>query len=326
MPKYQSYSTNLNQRRQSTGLRPLIVLCVVSILVLTFYLREGDSGPIHTLRAGITTITTPARMAGNLFSAPFNAVGNIFGNLTASRATLDELEAENAELTARVAELAEYQATSERLEKLLDLQSTYNLQSTAARIIGQSSDAWSDTVTIDKGSLDGISVNMPVTNSTGVIGQVIEVAPNASTVRLLTDEGSGVSAMIQDTRAQGMVQGQPDGTLRMDYVSVDADVKEGDIIITSGIGGVYPKGLPIGTVASVTKNSNDVYYTIIVSSASRTESNEEVLVITSLTEEQTATDEDVASANNTPAGGERSQGDTSGEGSTESTDTTEGGE
>lgn len=326
MPKYQSYSTNLNQRRQSTGLRPLIALCVVSILVLTFYLREGESGPIHTLRAGVTTITTPARLAGNLVSAPFNAVGNIFGNLTASRATLDELEAENAELTARVAELAEYQATSERLEKLLDLQSTYNLQSTAARIIGQSSDAWSDTVTIDKGSLDGISVNMPVTNSTGVIGQVIEVAPNASTVRLLTDEGSGVSAMIQDTRAQGMVQGQPDGTLRMDYVSVDADVKEGDIIITSGIGGVYPKGLPIGTVASVTKNSNDVYYTIIVSSASRTESNEEVLVITSLTEEQTATDEDVASANNTPAGGERSQGDTSGEGSTESTDTTEGSE
>lgn len=326
MPKYQSYSTNLNQRRQSTGLRPLIALCVVSILVLTFYLREGESGPIHTLRAGVTTITAPARMAGNLVSAPFNAIGNIFGNLTASRATLDELEAENAELTARVAELAEYQATSERLEKLLDLQSTYNLQSTAARIIGQSSDAWSDTVTIDKGSLDGISVNMPVTNSTGVIGQVIEVAPNASTVRLLTDEGSGVSAMIQDTRAQGMVQGQPDGTLRMDYVSVDADVKEGDIIITSGIGGVYPKGLPIGTVASVTKNSNDVYYTIIVSSASRTESNEEVLVITSLTEEQTATDEDVASANNTPAGGERSQGDASGEGSTESTDTTEGSE
>lgn len=326
MPKYQSYSTNLNQRRQSTGLRPLIVLCVVSILVLTFYLREGDSGPIHTLRAGVTTITTPARMAGNLVSAPFNAVGNIFGNLTASRATLDELEAENAELTARVAELAEYQATSERLEKLLDLQSTYNLQSTATRIIGQSSDAWSDTVTIDKGSLDGISVNMPVTNSTGVIGQVIEVAPNASTVRLLTDEGSGVSAMIQDTRAQGMVQGQPDGTLCMDYVSVDADVKEGDIIITSGIGGVYPKGLPIGTVASVTKNSNDVYYTIIVSSASRTESNEEVLVITSLTEEQTATDEDVVSANNTPAGGVRSQGDISGEGSTESTDTTEGSE
>lgn len=323
MPKYQSYSTNLNQRRQSTGLRPLIVLCVVSILVLTFYLREGESGPIHTLRAGVTTITTPARLAGNLVSAPFNAVGNIFGNLTASRATLDELEAENAELTARVAELAEYQATSERLEKLLNLQSTYNLQSTAARIIGQSADAWSDTVTIDKGSLDGISVNMPVTNSTGVIGQVIEVAPNASTVRLLTDEGSGVSAMIQDTRAQGMVQGQPDGTLRMDYVSVDADVKEGDIIITSGIGGVYPKGLPIGTVASVTKNSNDVYYTIIVSSASRTESNEEVLVITSLTEEQTATDEDVASANNTPAGGGRTQNETSGD---DSTDSTEGSE
>ena len=170
----------------------------------------------------------------------------------------------------------------ERLQGLLDLQSTYNLQSTAARIVGQSSDAWTDTVTIDKGSLDGLAVNMPVANAAGVIGQIIEVGPNSATVRLVTDEQSGVSAMIQDTRAQGMVQGQADGTLRMLYVSVDSDVQEGDIIITSGLGGVFPKGLPLGTVASVTKSSNDVYYTIIVNPASRTENNEEVLVITSL--------------------------------------------
>ena len=88
----------------------------------------------------------------------------------------------------------------------------------------------------------------------------------------------------------------------MEYVSVDSDVQEGDIIITSGIGGVYPKGLPIGTVASVSKASNDTYYTIIVNPASRTENNEEVLVITSLTEEQTATDDEVASANDAPQG------------------------
>lgn len=324
MPRHQGYSTNLNQRRQSSGLRPLIVLSVVSVLLLTFYLREGDAGPIHVVRSGVTTVTTPVRLLGSAVATPFNAVGNIFGNLTASRASLDELESENEELTARVAELAEAQQTAERLEALLGLQSTYNLQSTAARIVGESSDAWTDTVTIDKGTADGLAVNMPVTNSAGVIGQIVEVSLNSATVRLVTDEQSGVSAMLQDTRAQGMVQGQPDGTLRMEYVSVDADVKEGDIIITSGIGGVYPKGLPLGTVASVSKSSNDVYYTIIVNPASHAENNEEVLVITSLTEEQSATDEDVATANSNPQGTARDAAETTGsnDGATEE----EGGE
>lgn len=324
MPRHQGYSTNLNQRRQSSGLRPLIVLSVVSVLLLTFYLREGDAGPIHVVRSGVTTVTTPVRLLGSAVATPFNAVGNIFGNLTASRASLDELESENEELTARVAELAEAQQTAERLEALLGLQSTYNLQSTAARIVGESSDAWTDTVTIDKGTADGLAVNMPVTNSAGVIGQIVEVSLNSATVRLVTDEQSGVSAMLQDTRAQGMVQGQPDGTLRMEYVSVDADVKEGDIIITSGIGGVYPKGLPLGTVASVSKSSNDVYYTIIVNPASHAENNEEVLVITSLTEEQSATDEDVATANSNPQGTARDAAETTG--STDGPTEEEGGE
>lgn len=324
MPRHQGYSTNLNQRRQSSGLRPLIVLSVVSVLLLTFYLREGDAGPIHVVRSGVTTVTTPVRLLGSAVATPFNAVGNIFGNLTASRASLDELESENEELTARVAELAEAQQTAERLEALLGLQSTYNLQSTAARIVGESSDAWTDTVTIDKGTADGLAVNMPVTNSAGVIGQIVEVSLNSATVRLVTDEQSGVSAMLQDTRAQGMVQGQPDGTLRMEYVSVDADVKEGDIIITSGIGGVYPKGLPLGTVASVSKSSNDVYYTIIVNPASHAENNEEVLVITSLTEEQSATDKDVATANSNPQGTARDAAETTG--STDGATEEEGGE
>lgn len=310
MPRQPRYSANLQPRKQSTGLRPLIVFCIVSVLLLTFYIREGESGPIHTVRGAVTAITSPLRYAGSAVATPFNALGNVFSNLTASQDTLDQLTRENEELTARVAELAEAEATASRLESLLGLQSTYNLQSTAARIIGSSSDAWSQTVTIDKGSADGLAINMPVTNAGGVIGQIIEVSTNTSTVRLLTDENSGISAMVQETRAQGMLQGQPDGTLRLNYVSVDSDVQEGDIIITSGIGGVYPKGLPLGTVSSVTSEANALYYTIVVTPASQTENNEEVLVITSLTDEQVASDEDVAAANASPEGGSRTDGTT----------------
>lgn len=286
-------------------MRPLIVLSIVSLLLLTFYIREGESGPIHAVRSGMTTITSPARYVGSAISAPFNALGNIFSNLTASEDTLSDLKKQNEELTSKVAELSEAEKTAQRLEKLVNLQSTYNLQSTAARIIGASGDAWTSTVTIDKGSADGMAINMPVTSSAGVIGQIIEVSAKTSTVRLISDEKSGVSAMVQDTRAQGMLQGQADGTLRLEYVSADSDVKVGDIIVTSGIGGVFPKGLPLGTVTSVEKSANDVYYTIVVRQQSTTENNEEVLVITSLTDEQAASDDDVSTANSTPQGTSR---------------------
>ena len=300
--KYTS-SSNLNSSsNQSTGTRSLIVLCIIAVLLLTFYLREGDSGVIHTVRSAVTTVASPMRVVGNAIASPFRAIGNAFTNATASEETLLELQEENEELTAQVAELEEAEATAERLEALLDLQSTYDLESTAARVIGTSGDAWSDTVTINKGSSSGFEVGMPVLGSGGVIGQITEVSATTSTVRLITDDESSISAMVQDSRAQGMLQGQADGTLLLSYVSTDADVEEGDIIITSGIGGVFPKGLPLGTVTSVEKSDNAVYYTIVVQAISSVETDEEVLVVTSIDEDQVASDEEVAEANSTPEG------------------------
>lgn len=287
----------------------MIVLCVISLLLLTFYLREGDTGPIHALRGGVMTVTSPVRMLGSAVAAPFGALGNIAQNATASSETLSELKKRNEELTAQVAELSEAQETAERLEKLVGLKSTYSLESTAARIIGSTGDAWTDSVIIDKGSASGFEVGMPVCSSGGVIGQIIEVSANTSTVRLITDDQSGVSAMIQGSRAQGVLQGQADGILRLEYVLSDAEVATGDIVITSGIGGTFPKGLPLGTVASIDRAPNAVYYTIVVRAASSAESNEEVLVITSVSEDQIASDEEVDSANSAPQGGSDTQGD-----------------
>lgn len=299
------------QGRQPTGFHALIICSLISVLLLTFYVREGESGPLHVVRGVVTTATTPFRLAGSLAAAPFGALGQVASNLTASTETLSELKAENEKLTAKVAELTEAEKTAERLQALVGLKSTYNLQSTAARIIGTAGDAWSRTVTIDKGSSSGFATGMPVCNSGGVIGQIIEVSATTSTVRLITDENSGVSAMIQSTRAQGTLKGQPDGSLKLEYVPADADVKEGDIVITSGLGGVFPKGLPLGTVTSVEKATNAVYYTISVRADASAESNEEVLVVTALTDDQSATTDEVASANSTPQGGSASSTDAS---------------
>lgn len=318
MPGKPKYSSNLHSSRQSTGGRPLIVLCLVSVLLLTFYLREGDAGVIHSLRGMAMTVASPVRMLGGVISAPFNAVGNAVANAGASSETLSELKAENERLTAKVAELSEAQETATRLEKLVGLQSTYDLTSTAARIIGSTGDAWTEAVIIDKGSNAGFEVGMPVCSSGGVIGQIIEVSATTSTVRLVSDEQSGISAMVQGSRAQGMLRGQADGTLRLEYVVADAEVSTGDIIITSGIGGSFPKGLPLGTVASIDRAANAVYYTIVVRAVSTAENNEEVLVITSIGEDQVPSDEEVAAANGTPQGVSSAQSsDASEDGGTE---------
>lgn len=283
-------------------MRPFIICCMISLLLLTFYIREGETGPIHGVRSVVTTITTPVRMVGSIVASPFHAVGNVISNVTAPQETLSELRQRNEQLTAEVAKLTEAEKTAERLEGLLGLRSTYSLESTAARIVGGSSDAWSHTVTIDKGTVDGLEVGMAVCNSGGAIGQIVEVSATSSTVRLLTDETSGISAMVQRSRAQGILQGQPDGSLQLNYITADSDVSVGDIVITSGLGGVFPKGLPLGTVTSVNRASNATYYTVIVRAQSLAENNEEVLVITSVSAEQAASSEDVASANAQSAG------------------------
>ena len=305
MARNQGFPSHLGSKQQSSGIRQLVVCCLVSVLLLTLFIREGEVGPLHTVRSAVTTVSAPLRVVGSVIASPFGTIKTAAGDMTASSKTLSELKRENAQLTAKVAELSEAQKTAERLQGLVELKSNYNLQSVASRIIGSTGDAWSQTVTIDKGSTSGFEIGMPVCSSGGVVGQIIEVSATTSTVRLITDERSGISAMIQSTRAQGMLQGQADGSLRLSYVSADADVAVGDIVITSGLGGSFPKGLPLGTVSSIEKANNAVYYTIVVRSLSSAENNEEVLVVTSVTADQVATSDEVSSANSSPQGASR---------------------
>lgn len=292
-----SPSTRFRRTDSDSGIRTCIILVVLSLVMFTASVREGDNGGVFTtMRGAWMTITTPIRWVGGAVTAPFQGLGNIFTNLTTDQGRLSDLKAENERLVARNAELEESEQTARRLESLLGLQSLYNLQSTGARIISGSTDSWSSTVTIDKGSSAGLSVGMPVTDSNGAIGQIIKCGPTSATVRLITDENSAVSAMIQSSRAQGILRGSVDGTIRLTLVRTDQTVEVGDTVVTSGLGGVFPKGLPLGTVLSVERTSGSLYYEIEVEPLASAESFEEVLVITSLTEDQKATSDDVAEA------------------------------
>ena len=248
------------------------------------------------VRGAFQTVTTPVRYLGATISAPFQGIGNVLINLTSDQATLSELKEENERLQARNVELEEAEQTATRLQALLDVKDSYNLQSTAARIISGSSDSWTSTVTIDKGSSGGLTVGMPVMASNGVIGQIIQCDSASSVVRLLSDESSSVSAMVQSSRAQGMLTGSATGEVKLTLIRTSQTVEVGDTVVTSGLGGVFPKGLPLGKVTSVENNPGSLYLDVVVELFAHTENNEEVLVITSLTESQQADATDIADA------------------------------
>jgi len=166
----------------------------------------------------------------------------------ADRAEVSALRTQNAALRARVAELEEARLENERLQGLLAFVDEADMESLGARVIGRSLTSWESVITVDRGSEDGISQGMPAIASEGLLGQVVEVSGRSSRIRLIIDQQSGVAAILQPTRQLGIVRGSLHGALTMQYVSMDATVSVGDVVTTSGMGGVFPKGLLIGVV------------------------------------------------------------------------------
>lgn len=151
---------------------------------------------------------------------------------------------------------------------------------TSTTVVVETTSGWDRTATINKGSRDGVRVGMAVMSTCGLYGQVESVTDASSVVRLINDANSSVAAMVQNSRAHGILHGAYDGTLTLEYVPIDMIVGEGDIVIASGSGGVYPRGIVIGTVRTIETDSSKLYHRIIVEPLFNIESCEEVLVLT----------------------------------------------
>lgn len=222
----------------------------------------------------------PFDRASSFLGSATETVGEAVGDATASPETLNQLQAQNEELAALVMQLEEYRLENERLTELLNLADAYSLESTAAHILSTSIDSWNQTITIDKGTNDGLAVGMPVMSPNGLIGQIESIGPLTAEVRLLTDANSGVAVFLQANRSEGVLSGSYERLLYLNYISLDVEVVPGDVVVTSGAGGVYPKGIVIGEVTSVNYSPSDVYQKIVVKPTARVKYYEEVLVLT----------------------------------------------
>jgi rod shape-determining protein MreC len=174
-------------------------------------------------------------------------------------------------------ERAEAQRT-DNLRQLLELRERANLDTVAAEVIAGAASPDFKTVTIDKGSAESLETDMAVISPAGVVGRLIMPSRRASQVQLLIDRNAAAGALIERTRVQGIVVGIGDGLLRMQYVPGTSDVKTGDLVVTSGIDGIFPKGFVIGTIDH-TERGAGAYHEIIIRPAVDFSRLEEVLVV-----------------------------------------------
>jgi rod shape-determining protein MreC len=214
-------------------------------------------------------------------SAVIDGVSGMWSGYVALRQVQSENDALKQEVQTLQVRLQQEHAEAQRtdnLRQLLELRERANLDTVAAEVIAGPADPDFRTVTIDKGSSDGLATDMAVISPAGVVGRLILPSRRASKVQLLIDSNAAAGALIERTRVQGVVMGLGDGMLKMQYVPGTADVKTGDLVVTSGIDGIYPKGFVIGTIDHADRGSG-AYHEIIVRPAADFSRLEEVLIV-----------------------------------------------
>jgi len=227
--------------------------------------------------AGRKEFTAPHKFGLEIigpFQTAISKVSNFTGGFWGKYIALLHVREENEQLrqellqykTANI-EYREAVATNVRLQKLLELKESLPPPTLTAEIVGKDPSLWFRTLTINRGSSDGVQKGMPVVTVEGVVGQVLTSSPNYSKVLLATDPNSAIDVITQKTRVQGIVKGLGREAFGLHYVLKSAEVEKDDNVLTSGLGGVFPKGLMVGTVSEIRKSRRGMFQNIEIEPA-----------------------------------------------------------
>lgn len=265
----------------------LIAVLLVSTLILIAYnLKYGINGSF--LRQMVLETASPVQ---NVISGSIQSVKDAWLRYL----LLVGIQEENRNLKKKINEfqavIVSYQEgyqEAQRLKKLLSISDHDHHRFIAARVIGREQAALSRTVLINKGSFDGLKNGMPVIAYPGLIGRLADVSRDVSRVLLFIDENSNVDAIVQRNRTQGVISGAGSRGMILKYISKTQDVQKGDVVISSGMGGVFPKGWLIGQVIHVDRQDAGLFLKINVASFVDLSKLEEVLILSS---DETANEE-----------------------------------
>jgi len=252
------------------------------LFFLALFLLSSDTGkrkPWNPVEKLIIEITAP-------FQKFVKETINIIENLWLKYFFLINVHKENIHLKKRldVLRMENYRyrealATNERLLDLLQFKKAIHWPVLAAQVIGRDPSGWFKSVIIDKGEKSGLKVNMPVVNAMGVVGRLVSVSPNFAKVLLIIDQNSAVDCIIQRSRDKGIAKGFSSKICKLDYVLKSSDVVIGDMVMTSGFGRVFPKGVPVGKVVEVEDRPGELFKDVKVKLLVNFSKLEELLVI-----------------------------------------------
>ena len=261
--------------RQRTGYLFLAVVVGHVVLIST---QVTTKRGVPLIEAGVFEVFSEVQRASNAVTTGIRTRWDDYVALTQVRTENERLKQQLGQMRVELQEQRGLAKQSQSLQQLLGLKTSIQVQTTAANVIAGGASPDFRTVTIDKGVNDRLHADMAVIAPAGVVGRIIMPTVRASKVQLLIDRNAAAGAIDERTRAQGVVVGTGADELRMDYVAGSADVKAGDMVVTSGIDGIYPKGFVIGQIQSVRRGAGE-YSAVVIRPAVDFSALEEVLVV-----------------------------------------------
>ena len=269
---------------ETRGRRALLAALVLAHLVVIS--RQVDAGEGQSLlhRVVFSLLSPPQKLIGGSLRG-VSGIWSRYVDLRSVREDNDRLRQRLRELELALREGRTLVRETERLREVLGLQRILPHESIAAEVIAREGLPWFRTITVDRGSDAGVALNAPVISPSGVVGRVVAVGPWASRVQLLLDRDCGVGVMIESSGVTGVVSGQvglaDSGTadLVMDYVPAHAEIEVGDVVVTSGLDRIFPKGLMVGRVRSVGSDAAGLFREVRVTPSARFDRLEQVLLL-----------------------------------------------
>lgn len=233
----------------------IVIFLIISMLCILFFAAIGRFNTPWA-RAITVNILAPFQAATSVITHKCNDFRDYIHDVFYVYDQNRELQAQIDDLKLKVSKTAELEAENANLRQLLNYKKAHQqFDLLPANVIGRDSSTWSNRIIINRGSNDGVQKNMTVITPDGLIGNIHEAYAAYSEVELITDPRSAVGSIVQraDSRVAGVVKGSADSNsaINMTNIPQNANIVEGDTIITSGFGGIYPKGIPIGSVASI---------------------------------------------------------------------------
>lgn len=256
----------------------LLAVVLLSLFLLTVQTRGG--GPTRASDLVALAVTPVQSLLAKAHRGAL-AAWRTFADWKAVRTENLALRADNERLRIQSLQVHETDQENLRLRRLLALRERLPLTALSGEIIGREGGGWGRSLTVNRGRGDGIAQQMPVIVPEGLVGRVAQVRSGASIVQLLNDPTSTVGAVVQRTRTAGLVEGEPGGGLRFKFMARDgAGVAAGDLIVTSGLGTLFPKGIPIGRVTAIEDKGSALFHFAVLAPAVDFARVEEVLLLT----------------------------------------------